>query len=461
MNYQDFLSSKSTIFKAKGLNGPFNIHPMLFPFQRDIVTWALKRGRACLWEDCGLGKTLQQIAWAANIPGDVLILCPLAVAHQTVLEGQKIGVEINYRRSGADVTPGITIANYEMLEHFDTDRFTGVVLDESSILKAFMGKTKRMIIERFKATPYKLACTATPAPNDHMELGNHVEFMGLMKSSEMLSKYFINDAAHVGRYRLKGHAESSFWKWVSTWAVMISSPKDLGYADDGFTLPPRETKWYTVNTNSKADGYLFEVPAASLSERISARRNSINERTRFAIDIVKGIKDQVLIWCGLNNESQVLVDGIPDAVEVKGSDSVEHKMESLSGFVNGNIRVLVTKPSIAGYGMNFQSCSKDVWVGLSDSWEDFYQGTRRIWRFGQKNPVTHNIIIASTEGAIAQNIMRKEREAEKMKVALIKEMERFTSKEVMQSDGFKTKYTATSEIQIPHFLTEQNEYATL
>lgn len=459
MSYESFIASKALKFESRGLESIPALSAHLFPWQAEIVSWALKLGRAAILADCGTGKTAMQLEWAKHIPGRVLILAPLAVAQQTVqTEAPKFGIEATYARNQSDADKGerITVANYEMLEHFDPAKFNGIVLDESSILKAFMGKTKRAILSAFKGTPYKLACTATPAPNDHMELGNHAEFLGVMQSNEMLAKYFINDPAHVGHYRLKGHAETSFWRWMASWAVMVRRPSDLGYSDDGFTLPPLNRQWHVVDTLSAADGYLFALPAASLSERISARRNSVGERVAKAIELANGNAEQWIVWCALNDESEALAKGINGAVEVRGSDTIEKKTQSLLDFVGGKLRVLVSKPSICGFGMNLQNCHNMVFVGLSDSWEQYYQAVRREWRFGQKETVNLHIVTASTEGAVVQNVLRKEEDAVRMAENLAREMSEFSQVNARQASGFKQSYKPKMEISLPAFLCPQS-----
>lgn len=454
-DYQAFIEKKKTSVVLHGIKNPKPCNPKLFEFQKDIVRWALKLGRACIFSDCGTGKSFMQLEWAKQIPGDVLILAPLAVAQQTVAEGVKLGIEVNYCREQSQVKSGITIANYEMLHKFNPSFFTGIVLDESSILKSFMGKTKQEIIHAFDSTPFKLACTATPAPNDHMEIGNHAEFIGVMRSSEMLSSFFINDPSHVGRYRIKGHAEKPFWKWVASWAAMIRKPSDLGYDDAGFNLPPISINWHTVNAGKPADGYLFELPAASLAERISARRNSIKERVQKAVELANSDSEQWLVWCALNNESHELKSNINGAVEVVGSDSIEKKTEAMIGFAKGEIRVLVSKPSICGFGMNFQSCANMIFVGLSDSWEQFYQAKRRCWRFGQKRKVNCHIITATTEGAVVSNILRKEQDAERMFASLTAEISEINKSIIHESNRFIQSYHALDTIQLPGFIKEQ------
>lgn len=451
--YSNFLASKAATATPVGIT-PTEPNPILFQFQRDIVKWALRRGRAAIWADCGLGKTFMQLEWAKQIPGDVLILAPLAVAQQTIEEGVKLGIVVRYCRHANEVKPGVTIANYEVLEHFDCSRFKGVVLDESSILKAFMGKTKRAILAAFVNTQFKLACTATPAPNDHMELGNHAEFCGVMQSNEMLAKFFTNDAAHVGRYRLKGHSEKPFWRWMAAWAVMIGKPSDLGYSDVGFELPEKRTEWLVVNTTKPADGLLFALPAASLSERISARRNSVEERVAMAAEKANSNGEQWLVWCALNSESALLAEAIEGAVEVVGADSVESKSDAMRRFIFGEIRVLVSKPSICGFGMNFQHCRNAIFVGLSDSWEEYYQAVRRIWRFGQNRLVNIVVITAATENAVVSNILRKETAAIEMGAQMAKEISYISRQEIQAQTPFRVNYVPTAQLKLPSFLCQ-------
>jgi superfamily II DNA or RNA helicase len=458
-DYKTFLKSKAAFVPTIGIESECDLSPCLFGFQADIVRWALRRGRAAIFAGCGMGKTLMQLEWARHIPGRVLILAPLAVAQQTVREGERFNIPCTYARNQDSANAGerITVANYEMLEHFDAAAFAGVVLDESSILKAFMGKTKRAILSAFERTRYKLACTATPAPNDHMELGNHAEFVGVMKSSEMLAKYFINDPAHVGHYRLKYHAETPFWRWLASWAVMIQKPSDLGYPDEGFALPPLNRQWHVVDAAQAADGFLFALPAASLSERISARRNSVGERVDKAVELANGNAEQWIVWCALNAESEALAKRIDGAREVRGSDSIESKVSAMLDFVSGKVRTLVSKPSICGFGMNFQCAHNMAFVGLSDSWEQYYQALRREWRFGQKHPVNVHIITASTEGAVVQNILRKEADAERMAANLTREISYISTGEMRGSGGFKQSYlTDRANISLPDFLCPQS-----
>ena len=423
MNYESFIAAKAITDPATGLNVIPPLNPMLFPFQLDMVRWALARGRAAIFADCGMGKTLMQLEWAQHIPGEVLILAPLAVSAQTVREGEKFGVKVGYARSDEQIKERITITNYEMLPHFNVDRFTGVVLDESSILKSYDGKTRTAIVNGFSQTPFRLACTATPAPNDYMELGNHSQFLGVMSYTEMLSMFFVHDGGETQKWRLKGHAESEYWKWLCSWAVMIRKPSDLGYEDGDFKLPEMIMHDVTVKIDEPSNGWLFALQAETLQERIVARRDSIAERVAHCAAIANATTKPFLVWCNLNSESDALVRAIPGAVEVKGSDSAESKEKNLLAFSRGELRVMVTKPSIAGHGLNWQHCADMAFVGLSDSYEQFYQAVRRCWRFGQKQSVNVHVICAETEGAVVQNIKRKEREALAMAANMVEHMQ--------------------------------------
>lgn len=422
MSYKLFLENKALSDAATGLDRIPELNDKLFKFQADIVGWALRRGRAAIFADCGLGKTPMQLEWARHVPGDVLILAPLAVAAQTVREGKKFGIPVNRCQSQKDVKPGINIANYERLESFDASKFTGVVLDESSILKSYDGKTRTLIIESFARTPFRLAATATPSPNDYMELGNHAEFLGVMTRAEMLAMFFVHDGGETQKWRIKGHAEATFWKWVCEWAVMIRKPSDLRYDDGKFKLPPLHMHEHMVRATHAADGELFAMPAATLQERIGARRATIDDRAEKAAEMVNAGKEQWIVWCNLNGESNKLAKLIPDSVEVVGSDSAEYKEKAVEDFVSGKTRVIISKASMFGYGLNLQNCSNMAFVGMTDSYEQFYQALRRTYRFGQKNPVHAHIIMADIEGAVLLNIKRKEKDAAKMAEEMAKNM---------------------------------------
>jgi len=473
MTYNDFLEKKKVEEVLTGLNEVAEVNPMLFEFQKDITKWALKKGRACIFADCGLGKTPMQLEWSKQIPGKVLIVAPLAVSSQTIREVEKFKEEeLRYSPDGK-IESRTTITNYERLEKFDPDLFTGIVLDESSILKAYTGKYRNMIIDKFKNVPFRLACTATPSPNDFMELGNHAEFLGVMTRTEMLSMFFVHDGGETQKWRLKGHAESEFWKWVCSWAVMVRKPSDLGYEDNGFILPKLNINQHVVNSEKATSGFLFPMEAHGLQERQRARKETIGERVKKCSEIINGSKEQWLIWCNLNDESYQLSKQIDDAIEVKGSDSDEHKKRSLLDFSNGKLRVLISKPKIAGYGMNFQSCHNVAFVGLSDSYEQFYQAIRRCWRFGQEHEVNCHIITADTEGAVVKNIERKECNAMKMAKEMVKNMheineenikgtkrtESFYFEEKQQGAGWTIHLGDTVEIHQKYIEDESIDYS--
>lgn len=435
-SYEEFLTKKQRADKPSGFEA-VGINAMLFPFQQAIVRWACRRGRAAIFADCGLGKTGMQLEWARQVAeqasGKVLILAPLAVAAQTAREADKFGVVgVGVVRDQLACEPfRICIANYEMLAHFDPAQFVGVVLDESSIIKNFTGSIRNAIIDAFRATPYRLACTATPAPNDYMELGNHAEFVGAMTRTEMLSMFFCHDGGDTSQWRLKGHAEGDFWRWVCSWAAMMRKPSDIGFSDDGFALPPIEFAEHLVKADPLKAGVLFEVDSPSLEDRRRARKASINDRVAEAAKLANASDEQWLIWCDLNDESDALTEAIDGAVEVKGSDDNEHKERAMLDFAAGKVRVLVTKPKIAGFGMNFQSCRNMAFVGLSDSYEALYQSVRRCWRFGQRRDVRVHIITATTEGAVLDNVKRKERDAEEMASRMVEHMADITKAEIL------------------------------
>lgn len=452
MDYQEFLESKKIVVTPSGLNTPLtSINSLLFDFQRDIVKWALAKGKAAIFAGTGLGKTGMQLEWANQVHrhtfGDVLILTPLAVSQQTVKEGLKFGIKVNLCRSQEDVRPGLNITNYEMLHKFDPGKFIAVVLDESSILKSFTGKVRTQIIEMFRDTPYKLACTATPAPNDHMELCNHAEFLGVMTRTEMLAMFFVHDGGDTSKWRLKGHAREKFWQWVASWAVMLSKPSDLGYEDGGFKLPPLNIKHVTV---------LVDGPQAkTLTERREARKNSIKERVALCAAMVNESSDYWIIWCGLNAESEMLTKAITGAVEITGSHKPEYKEKTMNDFSEGKIRILVTKPSIAGFGMNWQHCHKMAFVGLSDSFEEYFQAVRRCWRFGQEKPVDVYVITAETEGAVVANIKRKEDEFTAMLSGMIAATQEITKENIQSTIRESEEYKAEDMIIIPEWLRSE------
>lgn len=453
MSYDQFIQNKRSIVAPSGFSvDRQTINPGLFEFQKDIVRWALRRGRAAIFAGTGLGKSRMQIEWGQKIHersgGDVLILAPLAVASQTVREGAALGYEVHLCRSQDDVRPGLNITNYEMLHHFEPLLFSGVVLDESSILKSFTGKTRTELIESFAFTPYRLACTATPAPNDYMEIGNHAEFLGVMSRTEMLSMYFVHDGGDTSKWRLKGHAEDEFWAWVASWAVVLEKPSDLGYEDGAFQLPPLRMHEIIV----PAEG----PPAKTLTERRQARKNSLEARVARCAELVNQTDDTWLIWCDLNDESDALTKSIEDAVEVRGSHKPSYKERAMLDFAAGDIKRLVSKSSICGFGMNFQVCNKMAFVGLSDSFEQMFQAVRRCWRFGQTEPVDVYIITAETEGAVLENIKRKEQDFRNMVDEMVKYTQGILSESIRSTEREIAEYRAEKRIIIPEWLRSES-----
>lgn len=607
--YTDFLTTKRIVADAAGFDAD-DLHPSLFPFQRDITRWALRKGRAAIFAGTGLGKTAMQLEWARQVHaytgGDVLILAPLAVSKQTVREGEKFGIVVNHATEQAQVGPGITITNYERLHRFDPSHFTAIVLDESSILKSYTGSTRTAIIDAFARTPYRLACTATPAPNDFMELGNHAEFLGVMTRVEMLSMFFVHDGGSTQDWRLKGHAEADFWRWMSSWAVMLRQPSDLGYDDAAFQLPPLEMHSHTVESTVTLPGMLFPVEAQSLIERRQARKASVNERAQMVVDLVhaqneaynlryeqrrrdeatgtqgihaavpseehrqveanaratiegerakagevrtgfgvsrkhqgksQGLVDSAsreeeggevarnardrserlsgsssradgdvrdlrslgyeqqellsgrgprsqdwqdsrtalyelqsgtgvlqgryesppvgsdvspekwVIWCDLNDEQRMLKRAFgPVAVSIEGSTPMEERERLEVLWREGPKQIMITKPSIFGWGLNWQHCRNVAFVGLSDSWEQYYQAIRRCWRFGQASPVRCHVISSTAEGAVVANIERKERDAERMASEMVRHMQDINRADLQSTARETDDYeTATTE----------------
>lgn len=425
--YADFLSGKRLLAEPAGFDvDRATLNAALFPFQQDIVEWALHRGRAALFADCGLGKTPMQLEWArqvvSHMNGDVLVVAPLAVSKQTAREGQKFDIDVTIARSQGDVCDGINVTNYEMLHRFDAERFAGIVLDESSILKAYDGKTRRLIQEFAQEIPFRLACTATPAPNDHAELANHAEFLDVMSGREMLALFFTQDGNTTHKWRLKGHAQTAFWRWLASWAVAIRQPSDSGYPNESFVLPELRIHSLTVPSPATERGQMFETEALTLQERQAARKASTPDRVALTAERVNASDEAWIVWCNLNAESEALAKAIPGAVEVRGSDTAESKERAMLGFTNGEIRVLVTKPSIAGFGMNWQHCANVAFVGLSDSYEQYYQAVRRSWRFGQTRPVDVYVVTSEAEGAVVRNIERKEHQAALMMEQIVEHM---------------------------------------
>ncbi len=442
-DYQKFLLNKGRKIQPVGFKaGKLNRH--LFPFQKRIVAHGLEMGRFGFFQRPGLGKTIQQLVTAHEIHketgGDVLILAPLGVARQTEREADRWGIKARVVKDASEMKSGIVITNYDRVERFENVEFAAVAADESSILRSSDGVTSQYLIERFAKTRFRSAWTATPAPNDYMELGMHAEFLGVMTRTEMLSTFFVHDGGETSKWRLKGHAQKEFWRWISTWAICIDSPADIGFDGSDYILPPLVQKWHTVEGKAIDDGMLIPMPASTLGERRAARRESIQERLELAKALINPSTEQWLVVCGLNVESDQLAKSLKDAVEVSGSDDRDFKEQSYLDFADGKIRVLVSKSAMVGFGLNFQACHNILHFGISDSWEARYQTDSRCWRFGQKETVYSHIITSDQETAVVENNKRKEREAEQMK----KEMAGIVNTAFIQADKKHTMKTDTA-----------------
>lgn len=442
-DYSQFLAGKTPVVGDVGLLvGDNDIHPRLFPFQRAMTRWAVRKGRAALFADTGLGKSYMQLEWARLIGGRALIVAPLSVARQTVKMARDIGLDIHYTRDGADIADGINITNYEMVEHFDASVFDAVVLDESSILKSIDGKTRQRLTEMFAETRYKLCCTATPAPNDIAEIANHAEFLGVMTRADMLATFFVHDDAG---WRLKGHARDAFYRWLASWGMSVRKPSDLGdFSDDGYILPPLTVTPAWFDADIATDGALFFLGMQGIQGRNEVRRQVMGTRLLTVADIVNGSDEPWIVWHSLNEEGYTLQRLIPDSILVEGSDTPEDKAQRIEAFQDGRYRVLITKPRIAGFGMNFQHCPNQVFAGLSDSWESYYQCIRRSWRFGQTRPVNVQIVLASAEVEVYENVMHKEREATEMSANLIENVQVYEQEELAGAEEGESYVTATT-----------------
>lgn len=423
MSYSAFLEKKAKLQPAVGRDvKPSDVHPFLHPWQAELVAWACKVGRAALWCDTGLGKTVMSIEWARLMGERTLIVAPLAVCAQTVREAAKVGIVAKYVRSDADaVGPGMYVTNYEMLNRFDPAELDAVVLDEASILKNSTGKTRSAMIGHFRSVPYRLACTATPAPNDNEELTNQAEFLGVMPRVEMLAAYFVHDS-DTG-WRVKGHARRPMFRWMASWAVAVRRPSDLGHDDTGYILPGLKIVQHLLPVDATPDDQLFATTLGGVGGRAKVRRLTLDARCEKAAQIVESMPDEPwLIWCGLNDEAEMLAKLIPGAVNVHGTLSPEEKAEHLLAFADGRLQMMITKPSIASFGMNFQHCARMLFVGLNDSYEAYYQSIRRCYRYGQPRVVEAHIVLSELEGQIAGNVRRKEIQAAESMAALVEEM---------------------------------------
>ena len=465
-DYNEFLNKKD--FTIQSINFDIDvseINPILFSFQKDIVKWAVKKGHCAVFLDTGLGKTLIQLEWARIIGKTALIFAPLSVARQTIREGKKIGIDVNYVRSEADIVEGINITNYEMVEHFSGDNIGAIILDESSILKSLSGKIKQKLISQFKNIPYKLCCTATPAPNDYTELGNHAEFLNICSMKEMLAMFFINankehtyifenttiikKGSNKGgtEWRIKHHAEDAFFRWLSKWAIVITKPSDIGYDDENFNLPALNINPIFIKSDYKQDNKLFFTGLSGIVDRTNVRADTIGLKLERLNDIINH-NNQIIIWCGLDKESAAvksLFNGI--SREVKGSDSPEDKAKAFEDFQDGKYQILITKPKIGGFGMNFQNASEMVFFGLNDSWESFYQSVRREWRFGQKNPVNVHILLTEQEREVYKNIERKDKQAQRLKAKMVELLKDYEQNEIQGIEIKKDDYKEATVVK--------------
>jgi superfamily II DNA or RNA helicase len=463
MNYESFVADKLSRVPPTGLTEIPALHPDLFDFQRDVIRWALKRGRAAIFADCGLGKTICELEWsrvvAEHTGKRVLILTPLAVAPQMVREAKRFGIGAVYLREPRDTEERIVVTNYERLEKFDVSEFGGIALDESSILKSFDGTTRTALIRNFAEVPFRLAATATPAPNDHMELGNHAEFLGICSVTEMLAEYMTHDGSETQKWMLKGHAVKLFWEWVASWAVAVRTPSDLNYPNAGYDLPPLNIETHVVDpdddTTSRAAGLLFAMPARGLHEQRVARRASLDQRVEHVAELVaREPNESFLVWCDLNDEGDALEESIPGSVQVAGSDTPEFKEQAVIDFIEGRTRVLISKSSIFGFGMNLQNCARMAFVGVTHSFEQFFQATRRCWRFGQKRAVNVHIVGSTLDTEVLANLRRKERESAAMIGSMVDAM-RDKQLENVRGAVRETNVYKPSTLVMPEWLTSE------
>lgn len=463
MEYLDFIKNKAMKTGYSGFQiEKDQLNRGLFDWQKDVIIWALKKGRCALFQDCGMGKTVEQLAWAEKVcqhtGKPVLILAPLAVVNQTVKEAEKFGLSCKEIREQCELD-GVCVANYEILESFDFSVLGGIVLDESSILKNFTGKTKKTLTERCAETPFRLCCTATPSPNDYTELGNHSEFLGIMSRKEMLSTFFVHDGGNTSNWRLKGHAKEAFFVWIASWACCMTNPEDLGYDGTQYRLPELRVHERIVKSEKMegSDGQmmLFAPSVQTLSQRRDARRNSLELRCAEAAAIANSSQEQCLLWCDLNDESTVLSHCVENCVEVRGSDSREKRTARVNSFTTGESKCLVSKPSIAGWGMNWQHCHRMVFVGLSDSFEAYYQAIRRCWRFGQTDPVEVYLVVSDAEGAVKANIERKQAEVQAMTKELVKYTKDILADEIKATQRMTETYFAENPMKVPEWLKEE------
>lgn len=457
--YHEFVSSKLESLAPAGLKEPFALPESLFPMQHDLVSWALRRGRAAIFADTGLGKTRMEVAFAREVHertgGSVMILAPLAVAAQTVSEANRMGITVTHCREQDDVRPGINITNYDRIHKFDCSQFVGVVLDESSCIKHHTARTFSQLVEAFRDAPYRLCATATPAPNDWTELATHAEFLGVCTRAEMLAEFFVHDGGETQKWRLKGHARHLFWRWVSQWGAMVRKPSDLGYDDSAYDLPALTETEHLVDTDDASlveEGMLFALEASSLMERRAARKASMEARIKACADLVNADDEFWVVWGEYNAETEGLAKMIPGAVELAGSDKPEEKERKLADFAAGKIRVLISKPSICGWGLNWQHCARMAFVGVSDSFEAYYQAVRRCYRFGQQREVAIHLFSSQLEGAVLANLRRKQADAQAMGEALAAETAEAVRAAITGTSRQTNDYNAVRPVKAPAWL---------
>lgn len=457
MSYEKFIDRKLQLVAPTGISGAVDLPDSLFPHQKALTSWALKRGRAAIFADTGLGKMRMELAWADAVNKytgkPVMIHTPLAVAQQIAREAEKIGLRAVVCKEAGDVGEGINITNYDRLHKFDTSIFGGIVLDESSCIKHSNSKTFAALTEAYRHTQFKLPATATPAPNDWTEIGTHAEFLGICTKAEMLAEYFVHDGGDTSVWRLKGHARTSFWQWVASWGAMIRRPSDLGFDDGLYNLPPLQIHEHMVDYELPLNGMLFAVEAQTLSERRDARRSSMEERVKACADLVNAqASEPFVVWCDLNAEGDALTAAINGAVQISGADDTERKERLLADFAEGRVRVLVSKPSICGWGLNWQHSARMAFVGVTDSYEAYYQAVRRCWRFGQTRDVHVHIFASKAEGSVVANLKRKEKDAGLMASSLADETKSAVMKEVIGSTRETNAHAPSKRVSIPSFL---------
>lgn len=458
--YRSFVAAKLATLAPAGLAAPVVVDEWLAPFQRDLVRWALRRGRCAIFAATGLGKTRMELAYAARIATHTgkptLILAPLAVAPQTVREAALCNVDAVYARDPSEMGEHrVIVTNYERLHRFSQGDFGGVVLDESSIIKHHDAKTLGVLMDAFARTPFRLCATATPSPNDYAELGTHAEFLGLRSRAEMLSEWFCHDGGETQTWRLKRHARAAFWRWVATWGALVRHPRDLGYEDARYDLPPLRIHEHVIAADQEetfARGMLFAEEARGLNDQRAARRATMDRRVAECVALVNASRSPWVVWCDLNAESEALAAGIKGAVEVKGADSIETKEMRLEAFADRRERVMVSKASICGWGLNWQHCSRMAFVGVSHSWEAYYQAVRRCWRFGQTKPVDVHLFTSEAEGAVLSNLMRKDRDAEAMAEELSRETAAIVRESVRGSERESDDYDPRVPMSVPSWI---------